>query len=114
MITLLVENNEEYKFFSRFQIIKFATEDKIIDLISNMGIIMIPHAIVFGEIDKIFLSDHYKFIESKIIENVNLLHNTEDSVDPYDHHELKFGGNAFTETRLEGTFSFYRSGNEDI
>ena len=38
------------------------------DLISLMGINMIPTAIVFGEKYKYFLSEHYKFIENVRLE----------------------------------------------
>ena len=46
--TLLVEINErEYLFISGVEIIKFATEDKIIDYIPNMCKNMIPYAKIF-------------------------------------------------------------------
>ena len=48
--TLLLEfENNEYVYISGLEIIKFKTDDKIIDYISLMGNNMVPYAFVIGE-----------------------------------------------------------------
>ena len=57
--TLLVEcKNNEYVYISGLEINKFNIDDKIIDYISLMGNIMIPHAIMIGEKHTYFLYHH--------------------------------------------------------
>ena len=51
-------DDNEKMFFSRFEIIEFSTEVKVIDFIYLMGNNVIPTAIAIGKIDTIFISDH--------------------------------------------------------
>ena len=94
--TLLLEfENNEYVYISGLEIIKFKTEDKIIDYISPMDNNMIPYAYAIGEKYIYFIYHRYKFIESGKIEEGTLLNGTDGSLDPYDYHVEKCGVDSF-------------------
>ena len=42
-----------------------------------------------------------------------LMNFTNDSVDPYDHHVVKCGGNEFTKMKREAFHSLYKDGNDE-
>ena len=76
--TLLLEiENNEYVYKSGLEIIKFKTEDKIIDYISLMGNDMVPSAYAIGENHTYFIYHRYKFIENDKIEEGTLLNATD-------------------------------------
>ena len=63
--TILLEcENNEYVYISGLEIVKFKTDDKVIDYLSLMGNNMIPYAIMVGERYTYFLYHRYKFIEN--------------------------------------------------
>ena len=63
--TFLLEfENNEYVYISGLEIIKFKTEDRIIDYISLMGNNMSTYAFAIGENYTYFLYHRYKFIEN--------------------------------------------------
>ena len=99
------QTNFEKKIISGHQIARFATEDKVIDFISNAGNNMFLYAIAVGEKYTFFSSDQYKFIENERIED--FLNSTNGVVH---YHELKCGGNAFTEQVNEQIDAYYRLG----
>ena len=83
--TLLLEfENNEHVYFFGLEIIKFKTEDEIIDYISLMGNNMVPYAYAVGEKYTYFIYHRYKFIENDKIEEGTLLNATDGSLDPYD------------------------------
>ena len=103
-----IQTEFEFIFLSGYEIVKFCTEDKIIDFISNIGNNMVlVYAIAVGENYTYFLSDHYNFIEHEGIEERTLLNSTNDSVDPCDYHVLKCEI-AFTELDYEQIHTLHR------
>ena len=50
-----------------------------------------------------FISDGYKFIEKKKLEEGTSLNSTNDNVDLHDYHVVKCGENAFIELSYEQT-----------
>ena len=62
-----------YLFFSGYEIVRFTTEHKIIDFISNLGNNMVVYAKVVGEECRHVSSDHRKFVENGKIEKGTLL-----------------------------------------
>ena len=98
--TLLLEfENIEYLYISGLEIIKFKTEDKIIDYKSLMGNNMIPYAFIIGKNYSYFLYHRYKFIEKDKIEEGTLLNAANDSLDPFDYHLKKCGIDSFKKIR---------------
>ena len=94
--TLLLEcENNEYVYISRLEIIKFKTDDKIIDYISLTGNNMKPYAFCIGEKFTYFIYHRYKFIENDKIEEGTLLNATDGSLDPYDYHFDNCGVDSF-------------------
>ena len=100
--TLLLDFEiNEYVYISGLEIIKFKTEDKIIDYISLMGNNMVPYAFVIGEKYTYFIYHRYKFIENDKMEEGTLLNATNYSLDPFDYHVEKCGVDSFK--KLEHT-----------
>ena len=97
----------KYVFNSGFKVIKFTTEDKIIDFVSLKDNIMIPTAKAVRTKDKCFKSDHRNFNENNKIEEGTLIKATNDSLDPYDHHLAKCGEGAFEMMECNQIHSFY-------
>ena len=60
-----------------------------------MGKKKIRTTIAVGEKQVYFISDHYNIIQNKKVEEGTLLNSTNNSVDPYVHHVLKSGEDAF-------------------
>ena len=83
-----VANSEcnEYFFNSGYEIVRFTTEDKNIDFVSNIGNNMVVHAIAVRRKHRCFLSDHYEFIKNEKTEERILLSSSNESVEPYDYH----------------------------
>ena len=78
--SLLLEcEDNEYVYIFGLEILKFETEDKIIDYISLMGNNMCPYTFAVGEKYTYFISTHYKFIENDKIEEGTLLYASDDS-----------------------------------
>ena len=113
--TLLLEcEDNEYVYISGLEIIKFKTDDKIIDYISLMGNNMCPYAIIFGEKYTYFIAHHYKFIENNKIEEGTLLNETNRSVDPYVYHLEKCGIDSFKILESNLIHSFWPGHGEDL
>ena len=94
--TLLLEfEDRNYVYFSRLEITKFETSDKVIDLISLMGNNMVPYTIIIRENFAYFLYNRYRFLENNKIEEGILLNSTNTSLDPYDYHVEKCGLDSF-------------------
>ena len=92
--TLLLEfENNEYIYISGLEIIKYKTDDKIIDYMSLMGNNMIPYAIMVGEKYTYLIAHHYKLIESDKIEEGTFLNSR--NMCPYDYHVEKCGETSF-------------------
>ena len=90
--TLLIEvEDNEYVYISGLEILKFKTDDKIIEYISLMANNMLPYTIAIGEKYTYFLYHRYKFIENDKIEGGTLLNATNGSLDPFDCHLEKCG-----------------------
>ena len=112
--TLLIEcENDEYVYISGLEIIKFKTEDKIIDYISLMGNNMTPYAYAIGEKYTYFIYHRYKFIENDKIEEGTLLNGTDGSLDPYDYHVEKCGADAFKKLERSLIHTFWSGHGED-
>ena len=85
--TFLLEcENNEYVYFSGCEILKFKTDDKIIDYISLMGNNMCLYTIAIGEKFTYFISNPYKLFENHKVEEGASLNATNNSLDPYDYH----------------------------
>ena len=113
--TLLLEfENNEYVYISGLEIIKFKTEDKIIDYISLMGENMIPYAFCIGEKYTYFIYYRYKFIENDKIEEGTLLNATDNSLDPYDYHVEKCGVDSFEKLERSLIHTNWHGHGEDI
>ena len=111
--TLLIEcENNEYVYISGLEIIKFKTEDKIIDFISLMGNNMTPYAYAIGEKYTYFIYHRYKFIENDKIEGT-LLNGTDGSLDPYDYHVEKCGVDAFKKLERSLIHTFWSGHGKD-
>ena len=94
--TLLVQCEQiEYVYISGLEILKFKTDDNIIDYISFMGNNMIPYAIIIGEKYTYFIYNRYKFIENDKIEEGTFLKTINGSLDPFDYHVGKCGTDSF-------------------
>ena len=113
--TLLLEcENNEYVYISGLEIVKFKTDDKVIDYISLMGNNTIPYAIMVGKKYTYFLYYRYKFIENDKIEEGTLLNATNNSLDPYDYHLEKCGIDSFKKLERSLIHTFYSGHGEDI
>ena len=112
--TLLLEcEDNEYIYISGLEIIKFKTDDKIIDYISLMGNNMTPYAVMVGEKNTYFLYHRYKFIENGKIEEGTLLNTTNDSLDPYNYHLEKSGIDSFKKLKHSLIHTFWPGHGED-
>ena len=78
-----------------------------------MGNIMIPITIAVGQKYSFFKAGHYKFIGNDKIEEGVLLNSTNDSVDPYDYHMLKWEGSAFKTMECNHFHSFNSNEESD-
>ena len=113
--TLLLEfANNEYVYISGLEIIKFKTEDKIIDYISLMGNNMIPYAYAIGEKYTYFFYYRYIFIENDKIEEGTLLNGTDNSMDPYDYHVEKCGVDSFQKLERSLIHTDWPGAGEDM
>ena len=108
-ILLVVTNSEynEYFFLFGHEIVRFFTEDKLINFIPNIGNNMVVYAIAVGKKYLYFLSDLYKFVENGKSEEGALLNIIANSLDLFDYHVLKCDENAFTEINYEELHTFY-------
>ena len=112
--TLLLEcDNNEYVYIGGLEIIKFQSEDKIIDYVSLIGYNMIPFVIAVGERYTYFLYNRYRFIENDKIEESTLLNTTNFSLDPFDYHVQKCGGNSFKKIEFSLIHSYWLNQDED-
>ena len=114
--TLLLEcDNNEYIYIGGFEIVKFQIEqeDKIIAYISLMGNNMIPFVIAVGEKYTYFLYNRYRFIESDKIEEGTLFNTTDYSLDPFDYHVQKCGGDSFKKIESSLIHSYWLNREED-
>ena len=83
--TILQEcQDNEYKHISGREIIKFKTDDKILDYISLIGKNMSPYTFAIGKKYTQLISVHQKFIENDKIEEGTFLNATNNSLDPFD------------------------------
>ena len=105
-------DDNEYIFRSRFEIINFSKEGKILDLITLMGINTIPTATAVGDKYTYFLFDHYQFIENKIKKGTFLIF-TNDSVDVSDHHHSKSGGFGLGVIECNQIHNYYPDEEDD-
>ena len=113
--TLLLEcEDNEYIYISGLEIIKFKTDDKIIDYMSLMGNNMTPYAVMVGERYTYFLYHRYKFIENDKIEERCLLNATNNSLDPYDYHLEKCGIDSFKNLEHSLIHTFWPDHGENI
>ena len=113
--TLLLEiENNEYVYISGYEILKFKTDDKIVDYISLMRNNMIPYTFAVGEKYTYFISTHYKFIENDKMEQGTLLNATNDSLDPFDYHLEKCGIYSFKTLECSQIHTFYPHNEEGV
>ena len=110
---LLKCQDNECVFFSGCEIIKFITEDKIIDYISLMGNIMCPSTIAIGEKNTYFISHHDKFFENDKIDEGTLLNKTNEYLDPFLYHLGKCDVGSFKTLERSQIHSFYLDCEED-
>ena len=108
-------DNNEYIYIGGFETVKFhiEEEDKIIDYISLMGNNMIPFVIAVGQKYTYFLCNRYRFIESDKIEEGTLLNRTDFSLDPFDYHIQKCGGDSFKKIECSLIHSYWLNREED-
>ena len=114
--TLLLEcEDSEYVYIGGLEIVKIQIEeeDKIIDYISLMGNNMIPFVIAVGERYTYFLYNRYRFIGNDKIEEGTLLNTTDYSIDPFDYHVEKCGGNSFKKIEFSLIHSYWLNQDED-
>ena len=104
----------EYVYFSRLEIFKFKTDDKIIGYISLMCDNMIPFTSVVGEKYTYFISTHYIFIENNKIEGGTLLNATNDNSDPSENHLEKSGLKSFKKLECSQIHLFYPHDEQDV
>ena len=91
----------QYTFLSEYEIVRFTTEDKTIDFISNKNFKRVDFVATVGERHTLFLSDHYNYIENEGIEEETLINSINKSFDPYDYDVINCGENAFTQLVCE-------------
>ena len=106
-----MRGDNEYIFISGIEITKFSTEDNFIDFVSLMYGNMIPSAIAIGEKHICFISDCYKIVENKKIEEGTLLNSTNHSLDPFDYQFAKGVDRAYKLMECNQIHSFHP--NED-
>ena len=101
------ENNKHrWVYIGSDKVCSFLTNDVTYKYISNIGNNKTPFSFAIGS-EYIFLTPLLKFIERETINNDELLHTNEKSVDPCDLHVSRCGKHSFEKMKTYKIHSIY-------
>ena len=114
--TNLVENGEKvYVYNSGCDVLKFSTEDIIIDYICYTVDNMMPYPKTIPDRNVFFSAFQFEFTENTIIQGLRpsiveegtLLKTVNNNLDHHDYHVLRCGVGCFTKMKIEFFHAFY-------